>query len=418
MSQDNQFHQYGYGHYLKAPKKPNGGGRGTAMGGRSSLKRQMQSPAVATVALVAAAALFAGIIVFTYPEQEKKQKNIPIVSAPVAVTKIKNKPSDRGGMTITNRESTILGAESRSAAGEDARAIENLLDYQQNRMSETESRVMKEQALAQAMEQTDGRFEGDRAALEVVPQALRESEEAAAVMSREWIESAPIIAEGGEIIHPPRITEFSVVDSTVADGANQKVQADVRAEALKTPEPPALVDTPVNVDKIAHAPQVAQKVDVPFLSDVAQEKVASTARQVKPAAPQRLAQAQPAPAATMDFVRDALNVDDETQRSVPSAQDIEPAAGVAVPSTGAAYGVYYVQLASITDSTRAAAEWGKIQKQYGVLTDASYRVQNAVVNGRTFYRIQAGPMSRIRANDVCDALKKASKPGGCLVVSK
>ncbi|MCB1721141.1 MAG: SPOR domain-containing protein [Alphaproteobacteria bacterium] len=32
----------------------------------------------------------------------------------------------------------------------------------------------------------------------------------------------------------------------------------------------------------------------------------------------------------------------------------------------------------------------------------------------TYYRIQAGPMSRASASDICDSIK-AQKPGGCLV---
>ncbi len=415
MSKDNQFHQYGYGHYLKAPKKP-AGGRETAMGGRSSLMRQMQSPAVATVALVAAAALFAGIIAFTYPEQQKSQQNIPIVNVPVA--EVKTPPRAEVVARAPNQDSTILGRESQSVAGQDARAIENLLDYQSKRLSENESRLLKEQALAAAMEKSRQSRPDANNGLDGVPSELRSSENEAEVMSREWIESAPIIAEGGEVVDPPRMSEFVVVDS--GSSSNSAAEDKVAAvEVLKLPEPPKVEPSAQNdkPPKLVDAPIVEPTVETqtPFLSASAQEKISRLATQAKPQAPVRVAQAA-APTASMDFVRDALNAP-KAAEDVP-AQNIEPAAGVATPSTGNAYGVYYVQLASITDASRAPAEWVKIQKQYGVLTNSSYRVENANVKGRTYYRIQAGPMSRIRANDVCDALKRAQKPGGCLVVSK
>ena len=57
-----------------------------------------------------------------------------------------------------------------------------------------------------------------------------------------------------------------------------------------------------------------------------------------------------------------------------------------------------------------------MKAKYNVLSQEKFRVQEASVNSGTFYRIQAGPMSKANANNICDSLKQAGKPGGCLVV--
>ena len=75
-----------------------------------------------------------------------------------------------------------------------------------------------------------------------------------------------------------------------------------------------------------------------------------------------------------------------------------------------------MQLASITDAKRAVSEWTKMQRKYPVLVSSKFRVQEASLPGGTFYRIQAGPMSKESATQICNALKQANKPGGCLVV--
>ncbi len=79
-------------------------------------------------------------------------------------------------------------------------------------------------------------------------------------------------------------------------------------------------------------------------------------------------------------------------------------------------GLFFVQLASITDPARAGSEWVKMQKKYGVLSTSKFRVQEASLPSGTFYRIQAGPMSKSSADEICASLKASKKPGGCLVV--
>lgn len=117
---------------------------------------------------------------------------------------------------------------------------------------------------------------------------------------------------------------------------------------------------------------------------------------------------------TLAFVRSVLDSDDETQK----LDKINPAAGTPSKAVKAApSGSYYVQLGSVTSEAGAQKEWGVLYKNYGAkLPTDDYRVQKADLGARgTYFRIQAGPMSKEAASGACEAIK-AQKPGACLVV--
>lgn len=100
---------------------------------------------------------------------------------------------------------------------------------------------------------------------------------------------------------------------------------------------------------------------------------------------------------------------------VPEAK-IESAAGTTAAKTVAAGG-YYIQLASVKDTSGAASEYKKLQAKYSGLSGIDYRTQKADLAKGTFYRIQAGPMSKDDATRICNQIKQADK-NGCLVVAK
>ena len=96
----------------------------------------------------------------------------------------------------------------------------------------------------------------------------------------------------------------------------------------------------------------------------------------------------------------------------------EPEQKLESPSSVVMSGDYYVQLASVQDSTRADSEWKKLQSKYGaILSGYEYRVETANLAKGTYYRIQAGPVTKDQANKTCNAIK-AKTPGGCLVKKK
>lgn len=130
---------------------------------------------------------------------------------------------------------------------------------------------------------------------------------------------------------------------------------------------------------------------------------------------------------TLAFVRSVLDKKD-VGGSAPSSSkrdaakivkneaisQIQPSSGTAGPSITP--GNYFVQLGSVTSQTGAHSEWKKIQKEFSQeLSSADYRVKTADLGEKgTYYRIQAGPMSKSSASDVCNMIK-ARKPGACLV---
>lgn len=421
MSQGNQFHQYGYDHYLKAPKRPeqpSSSYRGLMDRGRGArFFRKLQSPAVATIALVASGILFTGVIIATYPSGENRQPEIPIVKADLRP--IKEAPQDAGGMDIPNRESTILARVGQSKAPpanalEEPQAIENLLA--QSRPNE--DLVSKEQALERAMKARNpmvsgqGEQEGSEARENAGDDSFAPQTAAKSPDGAERIEIKPI--QSGA---PESTSSAQTMDTAQAETSGNMASA----FDVKEPQAPQANDI---LQKIGdRQDEEAQKQDTAAHSDEFAREVASAAQLRKPARPKMHAAAQSPE--TIDYVRSVLNHEPgrtttpQKSASDETANSVEPAAGLATASRSAntiESGTYFVQLASITDAARAGSEWAKMQEKYNVLSASKFRVQEANLSKGTFYRIQAGPMSKSSAERICDELKRMKKPGGCLVV--
>jgi cell division septation protein DedD len=77
-------------------------------------------------------------------------------------------------------------------------------------------------------------------------------------------------------------------------------------------------------------------------------------------------------------------------------------------------GTYYVQLASVKTQSGAHSEWGKLKGKYSPLSRSDYRVTRADLGEKgIFFRIQAGPMSKSSASDVCNSIKQSA--GSCFI---
>lgn len=90
-----------------------------------------------------------------------------------------------------------------------------------------------------------------------------------------------------------------------------------------------------------------------------------------------------------------------------------PATAAPATTTPAAGGGSFIQLASVTSDAAARTTYAKMQKDHPRLAGLGLRVQTAPVNGTTYYRIQAGPVSPAQAQSICTALKAESL--NCLV---
>lgn len=367
MGKNEQFHQYGYDHYLKAPKKPKAKRPGSASA-KASLGRGLQSPALATVALLLAGVIFTGVVIATYPGDDKAEKTIPIVQADL--TPIKRAPKIVGGMTIRNAESTVLSRSEPVVQD----GVENLL-----------ARVPKSPPIMKSE------------ALEIA------KSEAQADLT-----AAPSVVDG--------YLELPLVENAPK---SESIETAVDVLELKEPEAPSVIEIVSSDDIDLQSPEnVLQKIGSSNSGPVSgfEKRVAVAAVTPKPQHKQMHAAGQSPE--TLDFVRSVLN-DQATGSSAERVAKIKPAAGAAPKAVVAIVpGDFYVQLASIKDRSRAGTEWIKMKGKYNALGGSDYRVQQASLNSGTFYRIQAGPMSKASADKVCQSLKAAKKPGGCLVVKK
>lgn len=149
---------------------------------------------------------------------------------------------------------------------------------------------------------------------------------------------------------------------------------------------------------------VASEDLVPVFENKSANAAKEEITEVAPPADQQQAAVTPAPASEP--------ADDELSAA-------EPAAGAATATPKAiASGTHFVQLASIQDSSKAATEFKKLQAKYSSLSNMDYRLQEAQIAGKgTFYRIQAGPVSKADAESACAAIK-AQAGGSCLIVAK
>ncbi len=390
MSQDKQFYQYGYDHYLKPPKKPDpvesfdSPRDFSALGFKSKLNRKLQSPTVAISSLVAAGVLFVGVVFATYPSSEGQQQPIPIIKADLRP--IKNAPDDPGGLSVPHRDSTLLAQVGQSRSMPEDPVIKNLLAPPLQ-----DDLVSKEAAIEKAMADNDDNM---KFILPRDPESLENVIEPAA-----GIETTDA---GSAINEEPVVLSVQRDDRSIEPIDMPKLSAPVA--------PTETADTPKAGDILQKVG--SSKSDEEGVSSEFELIVAKSALISKPQRPEEFHAAATSPE-TLDFVRSVLNSEEK------KAVAVEPAAGASTASatvSTVAAGSYFVQLASITDAARAGSEFAKMQEKYSALRASKFRVQEASLPGGKFYRIQAGPMSKDSATQICESLKANGKPGGCLVV--
>ncbi|MEM7650568.1 MAG: SPOR domain-containing protein [Pseudomonadota bacterium] len=263
----------------------------------------------------------------------------------------KEAPTEPGGMVIPNRDSTVFSAMNNGETAEPA-PIENLFGE--------EEPVDKLAAFARQVEETAE--QGEQAVEEAVDESL-----------------------------------------TIAANTAEETKEAVTEVANET--------APVTLQKIAQAP--AAKPAPEELAAV--EPAASEAER-----PKITHKAGENPD-TLEFVKSVLDQKD-SKVAAGSASDVATRAATIAPAAGTpgtfdiAPGDFFVQLASVKSLSGAESEWGKLQKEFEAeLGAAPHRVQAADLGDRgTFFRIQAGPMSKSSATKICDSIK-SQKPGGCLV---
>ena len=107
---------------------------------------------------------------------------------------------------------------------------------------------------------------------------------------------------------------------------------------------------------------------------------------------------------------------------LPPLEDKEPAISAKVPEktapqpAGAADGSYRIQIGSVSSDAQARRLWQQQSVKNGdLLGGLNLNIQQATIKGRTYYRVQGGPLSgRASAQSLCNELKKRQM--GCIIV--
>lgn len=376
MTKDNHFQQYGYDHYLKSPKRP----RDDSFN-EEPRSRFRAGPGVMTLALLLTGAVFATVIVTSYPSGEGRRGEIPIVKADLRP--VKTQPDNPGGMDIPNRDSTILARVGEAPIQGEREAIENLLE------SPDETMMSREEAIEAAMAEAEYRSPEEGA---VFAEAPRE------------VTPADVLQKIGEPAADAGVQSMALHEA----GTSPETQDFVRNALEQARDTAAGDGKPLIEIKQAEVKEAVE----PAVKNLA--AAPSDTGLVSPSAPQ----SAPGEIKTAKAPVVAPQVRDEPDAA--AASTIEPAAGMAspAPKIGAATGGYYVQLASVPNRAGTESEWKTLQKKFGsIIGGMKYRVQEVSLGARgTFYRIQAGPVSKEVADEICRDVKAAS--GGCLVVKK
>lgn len=361
MNQDNQFprfgqqspQQYGLGSYdMKPPRR----GLVEKVFG-PGLAQKFSSPLFATGALLLAGVAFAGVIMMAYPDS-KDDKDIPVVKADTLA--YKDIPTDPGGMDIPNRDSTIFSTMNEGEGAEPA-PLENLLASP----AEEDEPVDKLAAFARQVEESVE--EAGEAAGEAVEETTPAKTTTTAAAETKAEETEPV---------------------TLAKIAPKETVSETKIRVVEA-KPPAAAPVEEERPKIVHKPGENPET-LEFVRSVLDKKDGQVA-------------AAAAPSGASDVATGAASI--QPASGTPATQDftITP-------------GSHYVQLASVKSLDGAEGEWGKLQKTFSAeLGSVPHRVQAAELADRgTFYRIQAGPMSKDSAAKICESIK-AQKPGGCFV---
>jgi hypothetical protein len=230
------------------------------------------------------------------------------------------------------------------------------------------------------------------------------------------------IALGG----PPPAADLAKPQTSASD--SQTVDPEAQADQSNSPSDspaPSILDSSVTAQTAA-APELLTPQTGNTGTEIPAEL--ASAAQAQAGAKADIRHAPATAPETLEFVKSVLDEKKSgpqespqtatASKPQPELSAIEPATGAAKPAgISITAGDYFVQLASVPNQDAAQREWMKMLKSYGsILGEAPYRVHEANLGERgTFYRVQAGPMSKQSATSVCNAIK-AQKPGGCLIV--
>lgn len=169
--------------------------------------------------------------------------------------------------------------------------------------------------------------------------------------------------------------------------AGKPVETPIPATPAKAAEP-----------EVVKEPAVAEPVAAPKPAILAQEKAAEEKVTIVPSAKSE---------------EETMKVIETKQPAAKPAPKPEPV----VSKTIAKPGQYMAQLGAFSSQADAEAAWKKVSAAHSsAFPTKNYALQQAVVNGKTYHRLQVGPFdSEVAARKVCSYLQEHKQ--ACFVVS-
>ncbi|WP_296721952.1 tetratricopeptide repeat protein [Erythrobacter sp.] len=215
-------------------------------------------------------------------------------------------------------------------------------------------------------------------------------------------------------LYQQRVAAMLDVKPAMDEGQPQQLAlANFPAQAVMVAEAAAQADVPM-VPEVASAPPPALAVNAPKAAP--QPSFAEAFSAPAPAA-NAPAAAAPAPAARASGMR---FVSSPVVQQLPAARE-RTAPRVAASSqrrmaNDKAAATHLVQLGSYDNKVEATRGWTVLKRKFPELKDHDVVITEAVVNGRTFWRVAAAGFGAMSAKSMCGSVKSAGR--GCFAYAK
>lgn len=340
-------------------------------------------------AVVVSAGIFVGVVALSsviwasYPSQNPmiQAGGVPVIRADA--DPYKYVPSDRGGMPIAHQDSTIFDA-MRGAGGE--QRVENLLGDDQ------EMPVDRNQLFAGLKTELSSGAGASATATDAA------SSSGTQVARMDGYERQRPMTESERRAEAARHNKESLKEEAAPLPGTLPAEGSSVTDVIKDKRSKKLAGDEMTTDEAGEEDAVA----------------ASSAHQSKSDSKEGQDNAADAKKKTE---KKTSKEEQKTAKKTKKEDGQKPAdpAPAAAAAVAAGPGSSYVQVASVDNPATAASEWKKLSAKLPDLAGKPYRVVQAVVKGKTYHRVQVGPMSKDAATALCTSIK-AKKPGGCLVV--
>lgn len=329
---------------------------------------------LATFLVLLAVILFGGILWYAYPSRQDADAPVPVIHADKEPFRVK--PSDPGGLDVPHRESTVFEVLDDKAKDAEAK-VENLLEMTEE--------PMDRDALLPEVSKVDAKL--DSAALEAAIEE-KDGEERVVATEKTAVEPVKEIVRKLEDTKPDILLPLEGTDPVEVVTKVEKVVEETKEEITKD-----VAKQVVKAKEIVEKAPVIEKKPVPA-------PVVETPKK--------------APEPKPEIVKEAVK--EEPKEAIDEIAALLGEATPIVEKTAPPKDGWLVQLGSLASHDDATKHWRVMKATYPKqLGNLALKVEEVAVKGKTYYRVQGGYVSKSRAKEICDVMKRKSQ-GGCFVV--